>query len=388
MVKRIISMGVITLIIISSFSLVMAKESDGNPSKDLLLIMENQTEYDPYFIKQSPDLEIDIVEFDSIKEFNTNDFYEIAAPISKIDKLKSILRNAYADGQKVYLYGELTIDQYNKILKLDKYGVDVSIEVYDAETGFKEKKEAFMTFSNEYINNEIHNVIALCKNNSNGMIASIPKNDKGLYDESLLLKAVIDEVEHHNAIGLLSTPTPIDQDFSIKTYTIAGDFAIMDWFLYQQSDTNPEYDYFAIKTNLGLEGSYYLGTKMWVYDDLVYSEDEYLDSGPGDSSESTSFEISLGFGEDGPYGSIGWTFELDNAPEIDRSVSLYNDYAHWTCEEDFYTLDGEIFSPGMSWASVGTLAAIDIEFKGRFVNFQINDSMDTNWKTVEVRYDY
>lgn len=384
----ILLMSVLTLLMTCSTAFaapdVQAK-SNTAPTKDLLLITENQAEYDLSFINQNPDLVVDIVELDNIKGYNADDYYEIAAPITLSDQLTPLLREAYTDEKKVYLYGELTIEQYKDVLNLDKYGVDVSIEVNDAKTGMKQNKPAFMTFSDEYISDKIQNVVALRENDTNGLLATVPKNDDGSYNTSLLMKAVIDDVIPHTQFG--TSATLVDSDYDITTYDYLGNYAVLDWRLYQESDSDPDYDYFAIRTNVSCEGSYFEGTEIWVNDDLAYPADEYIDSDPGDSTETTSFSVSLDFGEE-ISGGISWDFEFDNAPEVDRTVSLSSDYAHWTCIEDLYGLGGEVFSPGMSWASTGTLAGIDLEFRGYFYNSQLAEGQYTDWGSVEVRYNY
>lgn len=42
----------------------------------------------------------------------------------------------------------------------------------------------------------------------------------------------------------------------------------------------------------------------------------------------------------------------------------------------------------MSWASTGTLAGINIEFRGFFYSSQLSEGQYTDWGTVEVRYFY
>jgi hypothetical protein len=42
----------------------------------------------------------------------------------------------------------------------------------------------------------------------------------------------------------------------------------------------------------------------------------------------------------------------------------------------------------MTWASTGTYAGIDITFIGYFYNGQLSEGQWTDWKTVQVRYDY
>lgn len=386
MKKKMIFLLLVLMILMSLANPATAITNDDIPSKDLLLIIENEAEYDTSFFNQNSELTIDIVELDNIKEYNINEYSEIAAPASIGNQIKSDLRKAFADNKKVYLYGELTIDQYEDILNLERYGVNVSIEVNEDATKLKKYKSAFMTFSEDYISDELHNVIALCKNNSNGMLASIQKNEDGQYNLSILLKAVIDEVEPHNVI----TPSaiPVKSGFDVKAYDYLGNYAILDWHLYQQSDESvDEYDFFAIKSNVAVEGTYFQGQGIWVNYDIPYSADEYISSGPGDSSEETSFSVNLDFGDE-VTGGLSWDFSFDNAPEIDSTISLSSDYAHWSCIETWYGLDGEVFSPGMSWASTGSSAVVDITFRGYFYNTQLGEGQYTDWKSVPVRYTY
>jgi len=50
-------------------------------------------------------------------------------------------------------------------------------------------------------------------------------------------------------------------------------------------------------------------------------------------------------------------------------------------------LDVSLFKLGSSWASVGTYAGIDIEFKGTLIG-PIGSGVETPWKYVYIRYNY
>lgn len=378
---------IISLVIILCCILTTQVMAQGSliPTKDLLMIVADNAVYDLSFINANPEMSWDVVNVSDIQNHDFDDYNEIAAPFPQSEQVAQKLIEQYTHGKKIYLYGELTINDFSNVLALEQYGVNVPIEVAGIDAKNTEKDEAFMFFSDEFASNAKHNVVALQENSSDGLLASIPQNDNGEYNLSLLMKAVVDDVSINSFYAPYATT--VDYEYSIKTYDYLGHYAILDWFLYKQTESVSEYDYFGVKTNLGLEGSYFLGTKMNINMDLPFSTDEYLESGPGDSSESSSFDVNLGFGED-VSGGISWSFTIDNDPEVDRTVSLSSDYAHWVVEEDWYTLDGEIFSPGMTWASTGTYAAIDITFRGYFYNTQLSEGQWTDWKTVEVRYAY
>lgn len=53
MLKKIISLFVIVLVLTSSLNSALAKEIDVTPTKDLLLITENQVEYDESLLTQA-----------------------------------------------------------------------------------------------------------------------------------------------------------------------------------------------------------------------------------------------------------------------------------------------------------------------------------------------
>lgn len=383
MLKKILALALSATMLMGMGTTALAY-SDSISTKDLLMIVPNNAEYDLEIINADPEISLDIVEINNITDYNLNDYYEISIPFSHSEPLSSTIVEQYNQGKKIYLYGELTINDFSNVLSLETYGVDVPLDVTGVEAKNVDKQEVFMFFGDDFSSSAKHNVVALQKDSSDGLLASVPMNEYGEYSLSLLMKAVVDDVSPNRTS---SRATTVDYDFSVKTYDYLGHYAILDWFLYKQDESISEYDYFAVKTNLGLEGNYFVGTQMNIDMDLPFSSDEYIESGPGDSSESSSFDVSLGFGPD-VSGSVGWSFSIDNDPEIDRTASLANNYAHWTVEENWYSLDGEVFSPGMTWASTGTYAGIDISFRGYFFNGQLSEGQWTDWKTIEVRYSY
>lgn len=73
-----------------------------------------------------------------------------------------------------------------------------------------------------------------------------------------------------------------------------------------------------------LKSTGYKETDAYVNMQLPYSEDEYIDSAPGNSTKATTFNVGLNFGDE-ISGGVGWSFTMDNAPTIERSVDTETD---------------------------------------------------------------
>ena len=205
-------------------------------------------------------------------------------------------------------------------------------------------------------------------------------------DLNLFIKVILDDVKTET---VLPRATIVDDDYNIKAYDSHGNYAILDWILYQEvaNDNNSSRDYFAIRTNVMLKSTSYNETDIFVNMELPFSNDEYIDSAPGDSTRTTTFNVGLNFGSE-ISGGASWSFTMDNAPTIDQSVDTEADRVEWSCEEFYYTLYGEVFSPGMSWSSTGTYAGVDLEFRGRFYDLVNRQYTYTDWGNVAVRFDY
>ena len=349
-------------------------------NKDLLIIVEENAIYDLSLVDIDVTISYDIVEVQDILLCNMDDYREVAAPYSMNNFLSQILIEQYNENKKIYLYGEFTIAQFCQVLDLDMYSVEMPIKQNnDIDT-------VTMSFRDEYVENEIQNVVALQKNTSDGMLATIPKNEFNEYDLNLFIKAIVDDVKEET---ILPRATIVSNNYNIKVYDSHQNYAILDWILYQEveNDNNTTSDYFAIRTNVMLKSTGYNETDIFVNMELPFSTDNYIDSSPGDSTRTTTFNVGLNFG-DSISGGASWSFTMDNAPTIDRSVDTEADRVEWSCEEFFYTLDGEVFSPGMSWSSRGTYAAVDLEFQGRFYDLVNRQYSYTEWGNVAVRFDY
>ncbi len=384
--KRIICGFVILTILFMNnvFNKEVAAINLVDETKQLLLIVENDSVYNDEFIFLDGFTSYNIVEFRNLQFYDADNYEEIAAPYTDNMILNQMLENGYNAGKKIYLYGALTIDDFCEVINLQEFSIQVPLETMIKENTIKEntiEESVTMRFDDEYEAEEIHNVIAARKNSPEKLLVSIPKDESGNYNLSLLMKAVADDLSI-SAFGL------IDHATNIKTYTIGGQYAILDWYLYETEENYVPLDFYGIKTNLALEGGYYgglnyLGERMYTTISCVGSTDNLFDSAPGSSYQESTFDVNLQFGEE-TYASLGWSFTMNSEPNITRTQSLAEDYVSWVVEGDAQSLEGEIFSPGMTWNTTTNFAKINIQFRGYFESTVKGLYDYTSWKTVEV----
>ncbi|MBQ4559534.1 MAG: hypothetical protein IJA54_04320 [Tyzzerella sp.] len=361
--------------------------NDNFPSKNLLVLVADNSTYDEDFINKNPTITYDIIKMSELAQYNPNNYDEIAAPYLSDGSLNDFMAEQYENEKKVYLYGEFTLNDFCDVLDIQKYSVEVPITRMSEDYSTTIRDTVTMSYSDTYAEEEIQNVVALKKNSSDGLLAFIPKNSNEEYSLDLLLSAVFDDV----SCGASTYATLVSSGYNIKTYTLGRQYAILDWYLYKCSENDASRDYYGIKTNIGLEGGTYsglnyLGEGIYVNMACVYGDDELQDAAPGNSTKVSNFNVSLNFGTN-ISGSLGWNFSIDNNPTVSRTLSLNSDTVNWSVEEKTYTLDGQVFSPGMTWSTLEDHAALDIEFRGYFESTFKGLYDYTPWKTVQIRYE-
>lgn len=325
----------------------------------------------------------DMVPMSELYQYNLNRYHAIAIPYTLGTGLSDYLTEQYNLGTQIYLYGEITINEYSNVLNISNFGIDVPVETVDSLSDTSLSKDMFLTFSDNYSSSVKHNVIMLDKNAQTGLLAKIPQSSIVSNDVSLFLKVIVDDLESQSSISPNSTI--VDHGFNFKSYDYIGNSVTLDWTLYQEEADELDWKYYAIKTNIVAETDYFNAERLEVKYSLPYMGDEYLDSSPSDSEEEVSFTVGLSFGE-AISSMLSWVFTFTNAPSIDRSVSLSDDSVEWEVRNDFFGLNGEQFQPGMSWRTSKSVAGVDISFRGLFANYQSGEGQWSEWADVEVRY--
>ncbi len=360
----------------------------------LLVIVEDSAE------KPSLDDEdSDMVEFKHLSEISSKDSGHIAYAVSKTiannSDVNSIIKYAFNNlDARIYIYGDLTISEFKEILGIDAYSVQTDIYDEDGITGEK----ANMTFSEEQEQNKIEQIICLSKNPKyQSLIVSAP-NATLTSLENIIIKHYSDTF-----VNPMLYATIVQNAFNYRNYTYFSpgtDYIMdncylnMDYYLYKIEEENvADYDYFAIRVNVNPIHDYHpaIGsnlpcTSFQVKLNLPYSSDHIYEYGPYSSSKAKDINVSLGFGDSGVSGSIGFTFSPGSGPTVNANYNSANRTVSWEVKQYWFfgsRLNDAIYPFGASWASTGRLAAINIS---TFVEF--DKAYKSNWNEIQVRYSY
>ena len=220
------------------------------------------------------------------------DYYSaIAVQIDLIDNdrnLQEAVRNAYNyNNARIYLFGELTINDYKRVLGIEKFGADAP--VFDANGMTSET--AFISFGSEQERSDILNMISFSKSDAkNHMLAKVAKSEKivdGMTNE--YIKIITDDFQSNESI---KSTTIVKSGFNYRSYLTSSVYANMDFILYRDlSELDPIYDYFAVKTNVYTSGM--STSRIETEHRLPFSSDELIDYGPGDISKAGTVSVSL-----------------------------------------------------------------------------------------------
>lgn len=363
----------------------------------LLFILQQSSDLDNIKTSEIIDTSsFDIVDFKTIKDYSKKDltsYQAIAIPYSEARKNAKILRSIYESGGIIYIYGSLTIADFKKALKLDKFGVTVPI--YDPK-GHDTSKKAFQYFSDDQEKNDIVNVICLTREGQ-GLLSYIEESDKGYIEPYQFYKAVIDDIQKFGIQQGFKTMGVeiVKSGFGFYSYYWnSRSCTYMDYTLYRNFDeSDPTYDYFAISTNVWARctSTDPLGviSEVTVKHALPYSVDELIDHSPGDIYSAGSVGVSVDVGGV----SFGFSYELSGNPRIYCNENYTSDVVEWQMLPRLVSpvyLDNKVFKSATSWASTATYAGIDITFNST-TNYgapNLQYPVVGTPKTVQVRYDY
>lgn len=319
----------------------------------------------------------------NISELTLTNYKAIALPISNEETVE-IARAAYNQGILVYLYGHLTINNYKEVLNIDNFSL--SMDIYDPNESKCDTIE--QGFNANFESTEIYNVICYSNNTLLCKFADTPK------EINYLVAALNNCVETN--INRNTRATIVKSEFDFTTYWGNNNqFAShLDYTLYREMDeTDPTYDYFAIKTRTWVTSGSGEVTGMMTKYSLPFSTDELLETGPASQSNIGTLSVSVGFGDGKANGSIGYSIDLsDQRPTIERTENYTDDTVEWVLTPRTWfpkSIDDAQLVCVASWASTGKYAGINVSYQG-VVNIGPNRQYPTSagYTEIPVRFSY
>lgn len=384
MMKNLLKMICLALVISLSVSILLpvyaAADRVRTANPKILIVVED---FDAV-CSSIPDCgtDYDIMSIDNLDYSTISDYSGYAVPYETAiadAKLCKVLKNAYAKyDSRIYMYGTLTIAGFKDLLDIENFGAEVDIFDANGPTG----ETAFLSFGEDQVNNCTENIFSYSKSTTQeNLIATVYQG------ENVVLEYVRIILEDYNISEHTPMASVVKSGFNYRSYLTGSIYANMDFLLYRDfNEYDPNYDYFAIKTNICTVGQSTI--KIEAEHRMAYSADEMIDYGPGDISRAGSVSVGLDLGSGYGGGSLSYTFDVGGGPSIDASFYAASDYCTWNITRYwlFGDLVNELFCLGSSWASTGTYAATNVKFRALFDVYV--DSLYSPWCTVQVRYDY
>ena len=372
----------ISLVLVLPFSVNAAAGRVSVPK--ILVIVNDISEFNEALVSEYAG-QYDIIENKAVNYAALKSYTAYAVPINlaKSDRrIADILQAAYAKSNAlVYLYGDLTISDFKQAMKLDQFGAYVNIH---DQTGITTDK-VFTSFGEEQENSAVENIISSSGDQSGHYLIADVAADENNTQVMTSIAVILDDFCGQ---AIQTMAIIVKSGYNFRSYYNTDNYINMDYLLYKDNDeTDPDYDYFAVKTNLCTENGYGYNTQsIDVKHALPFTSDEMIDYGPGDINYAGTVSVGLDLG--GTF-DLSYSFTVSGTPNINATYSAANDYCTWEIYRPFLGgyLQNNIFSPGSSWASTGTYAGTNVDFKAHFVGGQ-GHTFDTPWKYVQIRYDY
>ena len=342
----------------------------------------------------------------SIPQYNTNDYiefvdvddfneaydnyisYAVSVEDSTLDNINQILRNAYEEfDAKIYIYGGLTISNYKEILAIN----DLYINMNASNNLGNIVDTVEMRFDNEQKKKKKEAIIAITRNSNS---QSLTVTGESLAKEDCV--SII--IEHFNSTFV----SKINREASIvyssyghRVYSsrYGSAYINVDYILYKdQSESDPVYDYYALKTNV-------TGTQtnpdtqigrvsfngIQVKHKLVNSSDNITDYAPKDVNRANNVSVGLNLGTGGT--SIGINFGSGAGPTIDSSYDPNAKEVSWKVSRYWFfgrPFSGDMFSFATSFTTKGKIS-VDVSTYATFsvVN---NNAFAIDWDTQRVTF--
>lgn len=302
----------------------------------------------------------------------------IAVNINELNEnieLKNTVQTAYKNGNKIYFYGDVELDNIKNILEIESLKVNAVLNDTKSTNSESIKVEV-----ESLINNETENKVEEKGNSTNKQYNAVEDivgysidgelnivDIQGLEEvtNEILVANIIDKELEKNTISSygVSAVTSSTSDTTITSYAPNGNLrgrTSLRWVLYRDtSESDSRYDYFAFKPLVF--SSSFNGNKVdqqRVMLQVPYNGDYTYDFGPK-STQSGNYTASINLitGQITAGGSLG-AFKTIRCYE-----NLSIDKAEW------YINSPNSAETSMSWrsdASSAKLAAIDWQMSGYF----------------------
>ncbi|MBC2306066.1 hypothetical protein [Listeria booriae] len=375
---------------------------------------------------ENKEIQVDVTDSskDTVFDEDTSIFAD-ATEVEGNSQYQKVLKQELNDGNRVFLYGDVSAEEYKDILGLDKITVD-NDSAGDLEFGssndeiksniaedknskvkedefFKDTESKFTSHIIGYTLDDSKELqfIDISVNNFDGDGKSIPNSESMLMQEVMSTQSEIldaenehlaDEAENNKTsmIGVKkahATNVRVKDTYNLvaKGYRLGLLVARMDtdYHLYKQnSDGNKKYDYFTLKPVTQVHSYKGIWAGSILTDIDVPSDSDHLDTwAPMGDRGGAKMSVSLGF----PFNiSAGMSFS--ESLVLDDRSSLAYDYARWQIKDSAIELNqnisGTTFNPVAGWASTGTYATVGLKVVGSFSNY-----ITLTTKT-KVTYDY
>ena len=345
-----------------------------------------------YYISSGIDVSNSIVaDFDlfdytlitDVAEISLNNYKAIVLPIDD-DETEAIARSAYNQGILVYLYGQLTINDYKEALSLNQF--TLSADIYNSyEVKCDTVEQGFdVTFENT----EIYNVICY---SSNTLLCKFGNSAK---EVNYLVAALNNCIETRNVGRTRATIVKSEFDFTTYWGTNNQYASHLDYTLYREMDESDDvYDYFGVKTRTWVDTNGAEVSGIMTKYDIPFTRDDLLETGPDSQNSIGTLSVSVGFGNDGLTGSIGFTVDLsDQRPRIERTEDYTNDTVEWVMTPRILfpksINDANLFCAA-TWASTGKYAGINVSYQG-VVNIGSGGQyqISSGYTEIPIRFSY
>lgn len=247
------------------------------------------------------------------------------------------VRDLYDEGETIYFYNDVTLEQVSDLLDDDFSSVPSPI--YDMEGEFIEYKMMGIDETLEY------DIIGVAKDKAI-YVAKVPEKDK---TNLKLINGLIQKNEERET----------NSGYTIVSADSKGNEAILDYQLYKDTgEEDVNYDYYIVKTSVSVEQ---LANGLYIEHKKHYSEDNLVEYGPSSSTNLESISFSVGFN------TLPFSMTFSSAPIIEVKPSFSHDYIRWNVTKS--DLSEKIHTVS-TWASSVSHDGfmIDIAFYGDFDN--------------------
>ncbi len=332
------------------------------------------------------------VEFINLDEFNnTYDnyvSYAVSTNNAQNNDIGLILHEAFENyHSKIYIYGGLTINEYKEILSVEDFYVNMNVCAIDSV----ENDTIKMRFDSNQENNKKEEIIALTHNSNS---QSLTVSGDNISEEDAI--AII--VDHFTSVFCSSVnrdTTLVYSSFGHRVYCSSNSSVYMniDYMLYkEQSENDPTYNYYALKTNVtgtrtnpDSQGGSVAFNRIEVKHKLMNYSDNVTDYAPKDINRASNVSVKLNVGTSGSAINIG--FSSGAGPSIDSSYDPNGKEVYWTVKRYWFfgkPFTGDMLTFATSWATKSS-AYVNVSTYGVFTMVN-NYAFSIDWDTQSVKF--